>query len=222
MEPNNELEKPKESFISKKIIISITLICLIVGGIAWYFLYFIKTPEYSLKIIKDATEKHDIVKFNKHVDLDSTLSRGYDDLMEAAIDSDKTISPEAKAFANGFIQMLKPALVNGLKDGISRYVETGKWEAEKATTNKKDNFNPDEITNKSGLKNSTFKGVAYTKKDGKTAIVGLKLFDQDVKKEFVLDVKMRQLEDGTWQIAELSNFKEYIADLEKAKNDFKK
>jgi hypothetical protein len=68
------------------------------------------------------------------------------------------------------------------------------------------------------LKDTKFKGIAYTKKaDNGIATVGIILTDNDLGKDFTLDIKMRQLKDGTWQIIELSNLKEYIKEVEQAR-----
>ncbi|WP_371363675.1 hypothetical protein SRRS_45510 [Sporomusa rhizae] len=214
MEPN--LETGGKS--NKKIVLIVLSICIIVGGFLWYFMYYTRTPSYSLNLIKESIEKHDTVKFKKHVDLDSTLSRGYDDLMAAMLESDKSLKQDGKAFFGGFVQMFKPTIVSALKDGITRFVETGKWEDKQTNENNAQQISPDKIANNSGLKNSSFKGVEYTKKDGKTAIVGLKVFEKEANKDFVIDVKMRELDDGTWQVAEISNLKEYFIEIEKAKN----
>lgn len=206
-----------------KLISIITLICIIATS-AWYFVYYTKTPEYSLGLIKESVEKHDVAKFNKHVDLDSILSRGYDDLFSAMIESDKSMSSQGKNFLAGFAQMFKATFINGFKDNIKRYVETGSWEEKQSqddtSKNAQSNKSPDKISSStSNLKKSDFKGIAYTKKDGKVATIGLKLYDKDINKESVLDVKMRELDDGTWQVAELANLKEYILSIENEKNE---
>lgn len=216
MDTNPELESKTQ--INKKLFILIILfICILAGSLAWYFFYYIKTPEYSLNIIKESIEKHDIAKFKKHVDLDSSVSRGYDDIISAMIESDKNMTLEGKTFISGFAQFFKPAVVNALKDGIFHYVETGKWEEEKNGQDTKQNINSDKIAAQSGLKSSSCKGIAYTNKDGKTAIVGIKIFESVANKEFILDIKMRELDDGTWQIAEVANLKNYILEIDKAK-----
>lgn len=222
METNTQINENSKPKYNRKLLSISVLLIIIFGGLAWYFLYFIKTPSYSLNLIKDSVERHDVAKFNKHVDLDSVLSRGYDDLMAVMIETDKSITPEAMTFVNGFVKMFKSPVVSGLKDGLTRFVETGNWEDNQEADVAKGNqpkIDPNKLTDKSGLKNSSFKGVAYTKKDGKIATVGLKIFDKEANQEFILDVKMRELDDGTWQLAEISNFKEYILAIEKVKNE---
>lgn len=212
-----KVEEPKRK--SKNLfIIAIVLVVILLGSLGGYLFYYIKTPTYSLNMIREAIQKHDLATFNKHVDTETLLSRGFDDLI--ASNMEKDTDPAAKSFAAGFVQMLKPTIISALNDGIKRFVETGKFEeSNKADENKVEskNISPQDITKRTGFDKSQFKGIAYTKKDGKTAIVGINLFDKQLSKDFVLDIKMRELDDGTWQIAELSNLKEYIQAIEKAK-----
>lgn len=218
MESNPEVAQAINPPGNKKWIAAILCLCILAGGGLWYSLYYTKMPEYSLKLIGEAIEKHDIAQFNRHVDLDSTLSRGYDDLMAAMLEADQTMNKEGKSLAGGFIKLFKAPIVSVFKDGITRYVETGKWENQQAEQGAvQQRMNPDKIADRSGLKSSSVKGIAYTKKDGKTANIGLNIFEKEANKDFVLDVKMRELDDGTWQVAEITNLKEYISEIEKAK-----
>ena len=45
--------------------------------------------------------------------------------------------------------------------------------------------------------------IAYTEIDGKVAIVGLTVRPQDAQKPNFIDLKMRQLPDGYWQLMEV-------------------
>ncbi len=189
----------------------------------FYFGYWKKTPEYSMGIIMDAVKTHDVVKFQRHVDLDSLLSRAFDDIITTSMAKEQ--DTDLKSMAAGFAQLFKQPAINAMKDGIKRYVETGSFEENekgkpvqaKTSTGETAKISPKEMGEKAGLSNTDFKGVAYTKKEGKTAIVGLKVWEKQVAKEFVLDIKMRELDDGTWQVAELANLSSYIAQIEEAK-----
>lgn len=224
METANERSTPLKQGLQKKIIAIVVLVCILAGGSVWYFIYFTKTPTYSMNLIKESIEKHEIVTFKKHVDLDNLLSRGYDDFTSAIIDSDSTMKPEAKAMVSGFIQMLKSPVTLGLKDAISRYVETGKWTEDNTDQQQKNptDIDPEKIAEKSGLKDSVFRGVAYEKKDGKTATIGITIFDKMANKEAILAIQMRELDDGTWQLTEIANFKEYLMQMEQSKNEILK
>lgn len=226
VEENLELnqEQAKKNFSRKWMALAV-VVCLLFGACAWYFAYFTKTPAYSLNIVRESVQKHDVAKFKKHVDLDSLLSRAVDDAMEVALQNDSSMNEQQKMLVNGFIKMLKAPITSMFKEGILRYVETGKWEdenrgAEQASEGPQ--VNPSALAEKSNLntlKDADFKGIEYTKKDGKTAVVGMKFYNEKLQRDIVLDIQMRELEDGMWQIAEISNLKEYIAEFQKLQSE---
>ena len=94
--------------------IGIGVIVAILCAVAFYFLYWIKTPVYSLNIIKESIQKHDTTTFEKHVDMDTLYVKAFDDSIVAMsrIQGDDTLS---NPFAAGIIQMLKPTVVSALK-----------------------------------------------------------------------------------------------------------
>ena len=46
----------------------------IAAAVAWYFAYWVKTPQYSLGLIGSAVQKHDFAAFEKHVDMETLYS----------------------------------------------------------------------------------------------------------------------------------------------------
>lgn len=217
METNQEIPQAVTPPKSKKLIAIIVCISIIVGGALWYFFYYTKTPQYSLQLLKTATQNHDIESFKKHVDLDSVLSKGFDDIISVASDKD----PEMKSnpFFVGFVNMLKPTITSAFKDEIFRYVETGNWQQEQPKANDVKQQNSNAIASKTdNLKKSAFKGIEYTKKDGKIAVVGVRIFDQQLNRNFIIDVQMRELNDGSWQVSSISNLKDYLLTVDNPNN----
>lgn len=208
---------------SNTISVLIGIIALILVGAGGYFFYWQKTPEYSIGLIRDSIQKHDLAAFQKRVDIDTLFTRAFDDLISYQMNADKEMDQGTKAMAMGFAQLLKPTVVNALKDATKRYVETGGIEpADKPKTREQagktpPQFSTDELSKQSGLTNSDFRGVAYTKKDGRTVTIGLKLLERQVGQEFIIDLKMREIEDGSWQVAEFSNLPDYIGKVEAAR-----
>ena len=45
------------------------------------------------------------------------------------------------------------------------------------------------------------------------------LFDEKINKDFIAELKMKKLSDGTWQVIEFANLKEYINTVQAAKNN---
>lgn len=226
MEENLELasQETNRNFNRKWIALA-GFACLVIGALAWYFFYFIKTPAYSLNLVRESVQKHDIVQFKKLVDLDSVLSRAVDDAMEVALETDTSMNDQQKMLVQGFIRMLKAPITNMFKEGILRYVETGKWEEankEVEQPTKGPQVNPNVLADKSNLnslKEADFKGIEYTKKDGKTAVVGMKFYNEKLQRDVIFDVQMRELDDGMWQIAEISNLKDYILEFQKLQEE---
>ena len=56
----------------------------IAAAVAWYFAYWVKTPQYSLGLIGSAVQKHDFAAFEKHVDMETLYSSAYDDVVVAS------------------------------------------------------------------------------------------------------------------------------------------
>lgn len=203
-----------------KLIAGLVIAAAIAGGASWYFLYFTKTPAYALSQIRASIEERDLAKFNRYVDLNGVLTRSYDDLIGAFIDSDQTITPEAKQFVGGFAQMFKAPIVAAFKEAVERYVETGQWQAEDETGRDANSpkINPEQIADQSGVKNAAFKNIAYVNIEGKTAAVGVTLLEKELNQEFIIEFLMRRLDDGTWQIAEISNMKAFVAAVKEAES----
>ncbi len=93
--------------------VGLALLAVIVIGFAFYNLYWVKTPQYSLTLIQKAIQTHDVNSFEQHVNLDSIYNKGIDDLLAASMKG-QGIS-KMDAFSAGIIQMLKPNLVSWLK-----------------------------------------------------------------------------------------------------------
>jgi hypothetical protein len=199
----------------KKIIIIITLVIVALAGVVYYW-QWTHSPKYSLMQAKEALENHDIISFEKYVDVQSLTERLIDQLLDFSSEQKEQPSNERsqmyKNFAKGFISLLKPQFAKMAKEQVSYYVEKGSFENE---NDKDDNpkFSLKEIWNKSGGEKSEFRGYEYVKKDGKIALVGLSFFYHEYNTKLVLDIKMRE-KDGYWQVAELSNFSNYMKKLD--------
>jgi len=183
----------------KKVILIISafilLIILMTGG---WFLYYTKTPTYSLGIIKTAIEQHDLETFKEHVDIDTLLNNAIDDLIANDDDIGKN------ALANGVIKTFKPNMIEEFKKEIYASVED-------TSINQKTSKNTSEAVKDSPLlKKKTFIGFGNTSKDGKVATVEIKVNDEAIGEEFTFLINMREKKDGTWQVIKVGNIVEYI------------
>ena len=204
--------------MSKKtgIIAAIVAIVLLLGGIAGY-MYYKRTPTYTFNLIKTSVEKHDWDTFSKHVDTKNVISTSYDAFLESAMESEDDVDEDMKGMVSGFAKLLKPGIVEALNDEVEQWVKTGEKKEPEKKAGSKDEQNAqnaaENMTKETGFDTSSFKGVTYTKDDGDFSLVGITIEDSQLKKDFTLELKMRQLDDGTWQILEISNLKEYLLEM---------
>lgn len=198
----------------------IVVVVLIIGAILGYF-YYKRTPTYTFSVIKTAVQKNDWDTFSKHVDTENLISTSYDAFVESALETDTTIDDTSRGFVVGFAKMLKGPIVQTLNDEVKEYIKTGK--VDKAEAPKGDqkqqqaNAVAQGLKEKTNINKMTYKGIQSTKKDGNFNIATVAFHDSQLDKDFNLDLKMRQLDDGTWQIVQVANLKEYLLEEDKAK-----
>lgn len=207
----------------KKGIIAIgVLIVLIIVGIAGY-MYYKRTPTYTFSLIKTAVEKHDWDTFSKHVDTENVIGTGYDAFMESALETDEDMDDSVKGMVGGFVKMMKPGIVASLNEEVKEWVKTGQsgtsTDSTDSKSNQKDKQAADKIKKNVGFEQSSYKGITSTRQDGDFTIAVVTITDKELGRDFTLDVKMRQLDDGTWQIMTISNLKDYLIELDKAKKE---
>lgn len=118
----------------KKVAIAIVVIVIVIlTGVVLYWQYT-QTPKYSLLQAKKAFEQHDLVSFEKYVDIEGVINSLIDQLLELRTENEKQqgkLGQLGEAIGKSLIMLLKPELVRILKQQIIEYVETGKFEEEK-------------------------------------------------------------------------------------------
>jgi len=182
------------------------VVLLASGGGAGYY-YWTSTPEYSLLQIRAAVETHNIELFNKHVDVESVISRGVDVVMEDSI-SEATTSEASgmeafgKSMAAGMIAMMKPKIVEYATNKIEMAIEGRPVVADKSATGE---VNPFENVETFFSASNDLK-QAYLKKDEHIAYLGLERFDKKLNDTLTLEFKLRKF-SGYWQVVEVSNLK---------------
>lgn len=196
------------------IIIGAGVLVAILLAAAFYFFYWIRTPQYSLKQIVTAYHKHDVETFMWHVDLDRLYSKAFDDVLIASAKLEG-IPLSENILALGVAQAFKEPVISLLKEAT---LEKVKGDPE---TNHRKPGEVDETIGKfneaTAFDKSIFKGASVVRKEGTVAIVAVKFYNEEVKKDFTLNIKMVKLEDGKWRIKEITNLIDYIVDVGKAK-----
>ena len=198
--------------MSKKKSIIAILIAVIAIVLGWYFLYFTKTPVYSLNLARESVEKHDVVTFKKHVDVESIVGSGYDDFVEVQMNDPLIKDNPFKGFAEAMLRGLKPQIVPALSQEIYNGIEK---KPEDSNQNTKTKEATNEVKEKTGVKDLEFKSIGSATIDGESAIVPIIFNSKDLNQEVIFNLGMKKLEDGTWQAIKVNNFKEYFELVEK-------
>ncbi|MGP1366584.1 MAG: DUF2939 domain-containing protein [Schwartzia sp. (in: firmicutes)] len=207
---------------SKQGKIRVFLACLIallatVGGGYWYFGHYTKTPAYSLRMIEEAVAAHDEKKFAQYVDVDSIAASASDALLDGMMDADRSLSEESRATISGFTAMFRDPLRESFKGILLSYVRTGTWGGQ--VSGEGTPIDADVILSRAGLKAAEFRGVASLEQDaeGGTATVGLRVYQEEAEEECIFHIQLLRTESGLWQAKEITNFREFIALVMKAR-----
>ena len=205
----------------KKYFVGLFVVAVLCSALAYW--YWTTTPQYSLKCVSKAIETHDLGMFEKYVDVDSLVSRAADQIGDGILNEskDKLNSPNMN---QGVTQLAKPMLINESKEQIKAYIEKGSFESSRQPIlDKQQKSNYDTIIAEKYINTGgnfpQSKGIDYIKKDGKVAALGLSIFYPNIESTIVLEIKMRE-RDGYWQVIEISNFKEFFANLDIAKRAY--
>ena len=190
------------------------IVVLALAGCAFYFFYWTKTPQYSLNIIKEAVEKHDVVTFEKHVDTETLCTQAFDAFLNQSMPETDKNNP----FVQGLLQTIKPTIVTALKDGFTEYVRTGNLDLKNPFEDKKQNnqLTKEESNNVENYQRLQFKDVNNVETDGNRATVDLLFYDTKTEKDFTIKIGMAKLEDGTWRVDSLVDFETFVNEFDKA------
>ena len=191
----------------------ISAVVVIGGGALWYYGYYTRTPEYAVRMIEEATISHDVVKFERYVDVRKISEMAGDEFLEGVMDSDRALTEEARSAVSNFASIFKASVSKNYEDAIREYVRTGEWGG----------LSPDAqlLLDKAGLYQAEPRGVEGLEKnaeDGK-ATLGLRLYQKEASNEFVLKVRLVKGQDGVWHAEEVANFRDFITFVMKARKE---
>ncbi len=210
----------------KKIIAIIVVLAAAVAG--WYFMYFTKTPVYSLNEARVAMEKHDVATFKKHVNLNSVFGSAYDDLIDVEMEKPEVKNNPFAGFAQAILKGLKSDIVGALSQAC--YDKIGETPKEEAAAQDNSGSKADEsialskgqeLEERMNVRDLKFKSIKEAEIDGDVAQVPV-VFESENRPdrgEVVFTVEMHRLEDKTWQAVRISDFKDYLRLQEDLKSD---
>ena len=205
--------------------IIIGALIVVLCALAYYFFYWIKTPQYSLNLIRDAVKTHNTEKFERHVDLDTLLNKGYDDVIAYYMKTEGKDLGGFQAIAVGAAQLVKPSVTAALKADILKSVSGDKEignDKSSGSLNKNQNNQQNQqnqlnnAVDKIANNNTEVKDISVIAKEADVSTVAITLFNKDLNKNFDLKLKMNKLENGEWRIKEITNLIELLEHIKEA------
>ena len=189
----------------KKIVLFVIVVVL-VGGYM-YYQNFKSSPKYSLLQAHEALQEHDMVAFEKYVDVQSVSGNLIDQLAQqqgliGALNPASGVLKQA-------LRYMKPQLTQVARNEVQKYVETGDFKKDPNAPKKKVDISLSGLWHKVVSDSAAFKGVKYVNEEGETALVGLEFTQPRYDTTLVLEVKMHNQGDY-WQITELANTAELL------------
>ena len=205
--------------MSKKKLFIAALVAVVAIVLGWYFLYFTKTPVYSLNLAREAVEKHDVNAFKKHVDMDSIIGSSYDDVVVMQLEDPEIKNSPFKDLAEVMFQGLKPKIVPILSNEIYNAIAK---QPESSDQNAREKQAADEMKEKTGVKDLEFKSIGSATVDGNSAVVPVTFNSKELNQDVTFNLAMKKLDDGTWQAVKINNIKEFLILVEQHEKQAKK
>ena len=199
----------------KSKLLIILAVALLVCGAAFYFLYFVRTPSYALNAARTAFQQHDREKFEQYVDVDSVMSNAFEDIInaESKINNDNLLD---NPFAIGILHMLKPAVVDLMKEDALDRIAT-KPGAEQKQADPVPDAMMRNMERHVPYKELVLKDVKLNKQNKDKATATIVLHNKALEKDFVAELGMEVNDKGTWQIKKISNLEKLIIEVTAAR-----
>lgn len=207
--------------MNKKIILLLSVLCFIAAAMAYYFLYFIKTPEYAINEIRESVQQHDVAKFQKHVNLKTIYNKGFDDIILA---ESKINHFAMNPIALGVINLMKPGIVELAIDETLTTIAREKVEKPKPSLKPgeaPENGNvldamKQNLQRKAHLKSLKFKDLKLNKTNKGKAEVTLVVTNTELNKDYPLLLNMLCTDDEVWEVREITNLAPTLLKMEAA------
>lgn len=214
--------------MNKKLMCLIALIVAAVGGVLFYFLYWVKMPAYSIYLAYDAAKSHDIAKFERHVDLNSVYTKAVDAIFDKMLNKEQVIRGIPAQLRDATVaQLVAKTKEEIIKDKSNKPVQTAPAKPALVKEDNKDILSallnmPKEylhryMEQRLNFQYMRFKGISTSEKFGNNeVIVTGKFHDIQLDRDFQLKLRMKELDDGKWQITEIVNVVDIVIERDKA------
>lgn len=154
--------------------------------------------------------------------MDTLYGHAYDDVVAVTFGADKDANPIIVAIVKGIKGLAVPLLENETRSYIMHGDKPeNEIEAQQqvASGNESGAEIVDNLKDRTGFGALKFDGVESSDVDGETAIVGIKLHDESLNRDFILKIKMQQLDDGLWRLLQITNLQDFMKQREAAVKD---
>lgn len=189
-----------------KSIIIISIIVFLIATIS-FILSLSDAPKKTVTAIRAAVKACDVAAFEKYVDLDNFFEKGFDSYINAAKKLDKDMNESSAEMAF----MFKSMIVDELASGARRYIAAGG-----ADGGLGESFG---VGEELGVASWEFKSAGPSKRNGKNAVVPVKIYDRQVDKTFTFNIALSKTDKGVWRVKEIENAEELMIGRAKAVED---
>jgi len=188
----------------------ISLMILILAAAAFYFGYWIRTPQYALQTVASSIQNHDTAKFSRYVDLDNLYDKLFDDCLAAEVKPNKE---RTNAALLTHLAAIKRLVVPVFKAATVNYVKTGNAELTAGQADDPTGRGAQLAMGmawKLGLANIEFKRLEGITRSGQEAVANLTVYDRQLDKDFPVHLRMRPNQDHYWQIVAVDDIPDYL------------
>ncbi len=206
-----------QSMKKRLIAFAVVLVILAGAGGYWYVEMYTKTPEYTIQMVQEAVAEHNKDKLYKYVAVDHMLDTASDAMLDGLIQAMVPATGDTREAVSNLTRMFKNPVVLSLKKAVDNYVEYGTWNnKDESATAIENTVDADMIVNKIGLPSIQMvklDSMAVDKENG-TALAKVRVLQTEANEEFVLDVELCEQEDGSWQVYEITNFQDFVQEMQ--------
>lgn len=201
---------------NKLLLIAIPLL-IVAAALGYYFLVFAKTPAFTVNEVRKAVQNHDPEKFAQYVDVNSVMSHAFDDILlaKSKIDDDNILS---NPFAVSILHMIKPQVVRLMGDEALNRIANKKEDEKKISRDPVPDAMRRNLERNIPMDRLKLKDISIKTKNDKEAVASVVLHNDELDKDFTLDILMQPGQEGYWRVTRISNLADFIVELDKARD----
>lgn len=207
--------------LKKRVIAFVLLVVVLAAAGGWWYLgYYTKTPEYAVRMVQEAAAEHDKDKLYRYMDVEHLLDSAGDAMLDGLVYAMVPAAGDTKEAVSSLTRMFKAPVVMSLKGAVDNYVEQGAWiDKNTAGGAMADFVDADMIVSRIGLPDIEFQKLESMAVDAEngTAVAKVRVLQAAAGEEYTLDVELIETDSGSWQVYEITNFKDFIEDLQKVR-----